>query len=32
MADLYLRLKPREEAGDNEMQTCIWALVVTNRK
>jgi len=31
MADLYLRLKLRVEIGDNETQTCILALVVTNR-
>jgi len=32
MADLYLRFRLRGEVDDNEMQTCIQALVVTNRK
>jgi len=30
MAGLYLRLMPRVEVGDNEIQTCIYALVITN--
>jgi len=29
MADLYLRFKLRVEAGDNGIQTCIFALAVT---
>ena len=32
MAGLYLRLMPRVEVGDNEIQTCIYALVITNWK
>jgi len=32
MAELYLRSKLRVEVGYNEIQTCILALVVTNRK
>ena len=32
MADLYLRFKLRVEVGGNEIQTCIYALVITNRK
>jgi len=32
MADLYLRFKLRVEVGDNEIQTCVYALVITNRK
>jgi len=32
MAGLYLRLMSRVEVGDNEIQTCIYALVITNWK
>jgi len=32
MADLYLRWKLRVEVDDNEIQTCICALVIANRK
>jgi len=32
MAELYLRFKLRVEVGDNEIQTCIYALVITNQK
>ena len=32
MAGLYLRFKRRVEVGDNEIQTGIYALVITNRK
>jgi len=31
-AELYLRFMLRVEVGDNEIQTCIYALVITNRK
>jgi len=32
MADIYLRYKIRVEVGANEIQTCTYALVITNRK
>jgi len=32
MAELYLRFKLRVEVGNNEIQTCIYALVITNQK
>jgi len=34
MAYIYLRFKLRVEVqvGDNEIQTCIYALVITNQK
>jgi len=32
MADLYLRFKLRVEVCDSEIQTCVYALVITNRK
>ena len=32
MADLYLRFKFRVEVVGNIKQTCIYALVITNRK
>jgi len=32
MADLHLRFKLRVEVGDNEIQTYIYVLVITNRK
>jgi len=31
MADIYLRFKLRVEVGDNEIQTCIYVLAITNR-
>jgi len=31
MADLHLRFKVRVEVGYNKMQTCMYALVITNR-
>jgi len=32
MADLYLRFKVRVENGDNWVPTCLYTLVITNRK
>jgi len=32
MTDLYLRFNVRIEVSDNEIQTCVYALVITNRK
>jgi len=32
MADLCLGFKFCVEVGDNEIETCIYALVITNRK
>jgi len=32
MADLYLRFKLRIEVSDNEIQTCVYALVISYRK
>jgi len=32
MADLYLRFKLRIEVSDNEIQTCVHALVISYRK
>jgi len=32
MADLCLWSKLRAEVDDNEIQNCIFALVITNRK
>jgi len=32
MAHLYLRFKLRVEAGGNEIESCILALVIANRK
>jgi len=31
MPDLYLNFKLRVEVGDNEIQTCICALVITKK-
>jgi len=30
MADLYLRFKLRVGVSDNEIQTCVYAFVITN--
>jgi len=30
--NIYLRFKLRVEASDNEIRTCIYPLVITNRK
>jgi len=32
MTDLFLRFKLRVDVSDNEIQTCISALLITNRK
>ena len=32
MADLYLRFKLRTEVSGNEIQTCVYALVISYRK
>jgi len=29
MADLHLRCKLSVEAGDNEIQTCLYAVIIT---
>jgi len=32
MPDLFLSFRFRVEVGDNEIQACIYALAITNRK